>query len=1072
VTNLSHRITLFVLSLNILLLLSSCGGGSNGSPLPPGDSNAPVIISTIPASGGSVKTQSDITIIFNESINLAVLDNVDIYPFINGRLSKSKAILLRENIPFSLDSSSKELTIHLFVDAVNTSNPLTLQNATKYQVNIQGISDKAGISMVGLCRFEFSTTGYQGGFTSGNTGPCDTPKPRIPLTKFSFITEFSSVQENVALGKATITVKRDTTIGVMTVDYSTQDSSAVSTTLNRDFTAKNNTLSFTDGEATKDITIDINNDNVCEGKEVFTINLSNPSQGSELGTLTTHSVTIEGNDGGENNNPGILSFKAASSRVNEDVTTVDIVVTRTSGCSGEISADIKTNGGGAATAPSDYTAIPQSKLVFGPGVTEQVIAVTIIDDQEQKEGNEDFSLSLLNPIGGNLDQTKLSHKVTILDNDILSLTYGIKQLQFSWIVYSVNETPSTIYKLMESKVGAGTSEIGSDVLFTTVDNKDGSLTLTKTFNISIHRYDWDNKSYYLDTCEINCIKSNGVNSINQSINAIGYFKASNTEANDWFGKTLAISGDGKTLAIAAYNEDNKTAGVVNHERGDVFIDPPNIDTTLKSFGAVYIFTRDTNGYWSEQSYIKASNPGANDWFGKSLALSFDGNTLAVGATGEASPSTFNTVYNISTDFPTPTTDTIVKNNTGAAYIFKRTVINVPVSPPTTPTTTFKANIWSQQAYIKASNHDIGDVFGESISLSRDGKLLAIGAPGEDSDATGMSKTIVANNNAATNAGAVYVYILGSNNNWGLDAYVKANNSAVVNATINSGGRFGTSVSISGDGSTFAVGAESESSNSKGVENDRAVINTDSSMPAAGAVYIFQHSSSIRTPWYQAAYVKASNPDDFDDFGREVALSNDGSTLAVSSISEDNSATGVFNDPATFPSIIPVADRTNGAGAVYIYSLTMSNTISTWAQSAYLKAANTGSDNFGTTLAFSGDGSTLAVGAILEGSGLSGVINDSANFLTVNNDDNSISSSGAVYVFNHDANRIWTQSSYIKSSNPDSGDQFGDGVAVNEDGSIIAVGARKEDSISTSVKNTNITPDIGNTAPNAGAVYLY
>ena len=42
------------------------------------------------------------------------------------------------------------------------------------------------------------------------------------------------------------------------------------------------------------------------------------------------------------------------------------------------------------------------------------------------------------------------------------------------------------------------------------------------------------------------------------------------------------------------------------------------------------------GGWTERAFLKASNTGANDAFGQALALSADGNTLAVGAPNEAS----------------------------------------------------------------------------------------------------------------------------------------------------------------------------------------------------------------------------------------------------------------------------------------------------------------------------------------------------------------------------------------------------------------------------------------------------
>jgi hypothetical protein len=60
------------------------------------------------------------------------------------------------------------------------------------------------------------------------------------------------------------------------------------------------------------------------------------------------------------------------------------------------------------------------------------------------------------------------------------------------------------------------------------------------------------------------------------------------------------------------------------------------DNSANSAGAVYVFVR-TGTTWTQQAYLKASNTGTNDQFGRSVALS--GDTLAVGASGEASGAT-------------------------------------------------------------------------------------------------------------------------------------------------------------------------------------------------------------------------------------------------------------------------------------------------------------------------------------------------------------------------------------------------------------------------------------------------
>ncbi len=95
-----------------------------------------------------------------------------------------------------------------------------------------------------------------------------------------------------------------------------------------------------------------------------------------------------------------------------------------------------------------------------------------------------------------------------------------------------------------------------------------------------------------------------------------YLKASNTGGGDLFGHSVALSGD--TLAVGAYRESSAATGV----NGD------QDSNSASDSGAVYVFVR-SGGIWSQQAYLKASNTGASDRFGISLALS--GDTLAVGA---------------------------------------------------------------------------------------------------------------------------------------------------------------------------------------------------------------------------------------------------------------------------------------------------------------------------------------------------------------------------------------------------------------------------------------------------------
>jgi cysteine-rich repeat protein len=402
-----------------------------------------------------------------------------------------------------------------------------------------------------------------------------------------------------------------------------------------------------------------------------------------------------------------------------------------------------------------------------------------------------------------------------------------------------------------------------------------------------------------------------------------YIKASNTGADN-FGLSVALSADGSTLAVGAPVEASAATGINGNQA----------DNSALFAGAVYVFTR-SGTTWSQQAYIKPSNTGAGDEFGVSVALTADGSILAVGALDEDSAATGingNQADNSALD-------------SGAVYVFTRT-----------------GTMWSQQAYLKASNTGAGDEFGLSVALSADGLSLAVGAPGEDSAATGVGGNQA--NNSASSAGAAYLFTR-SGTTWIQQAYIKASNAEAND-------QFGWSVALSANGSTLAIGARSESGDTFGVGGDQS----NNSAPSSGAVYVFTRSNLI---WSQQAYIKASNTEAGDLFGQSVALSADGSTLAVGAILEDSSARGVGGDQ--------VNNFATDAGATY----TFTRNGSSWSQQAYIKASNTGSsDRFGYSVTLSGDGMVLVVGALNEGSAATGIGG--------NQTDNSASFSGAAYVF--------------------------------------------------------------------------
>ena len=517
------------------------------------------------------------------------------------------------------------------------------------------------------------------------------------------------------------------------------------------------------------------------------------------------------------------------------------------------------------------------------------------------------------------------------------------------------------------------------------------------------------------------IQDRGVaNTFSDVAEAISYVKASNPGAKDYFGYSVSLSAAGTTLAVGAYSEDSSARGV----RGD------GTNNDKKNSGAVYVFVR-TGDKWGEQAYIKASNTGTWDYFGRSVSLSAAGTTLAVGAYFEDSSARGVGGDGTNND----------KKNSGAVYVFVRT-----------------GDKWGEQAYIKASNTGTWDNFGRSVSLSAAGTTLAVGAYLEDSSARGVGGD--GTNNDKEGSGAVYVFVR-DGDKWTEQAYIKASNTGTWDY-------FGYSVSLSAAGTTLAVGAILEDSSARGVGGD----GTNNDKKYSGAVYMFVRDGD---KWGEQAYIKASNTRADDRFGYSVSLSAAGTTLAVGAYWEDSSTRGVggdginneVGDSNVFSkfgnwagNLFSGNDQTNNderdSGAVYVFVRTGDK----WTEQAYIKASNTGAwDYFGYSVSLSADGTTLAVGAYREDSSARGVGGDGTN-----NDERD---SGAVYVFVRDGDK-WTEQAYIKASNTGAWDFFGYSVSLSAAGTTLAVGAYSEDSSARGVGGDGTNND----EEYSGAVYIF
>jgi len=380
--------------------------------------------------------------------------------------------------------------------------------------------------------------------------------------------------------------------------------------------------------------------------------------------------------------------------------------------------------------------------------------------------------------------------------------------------------------------------------------------------------------------------------------------------------------------------------------------------------------------------IFASDKATNDNFGFSVSMTSDGSRVVVGAR---------------------------QNNPGgaaaggAAYIFSRS-----------------GTVWTQEAKIFASDKVASDNFGWSVSISSDGSRVVVGAINSDPGGTG-------------DAGAAYVYSR-SGTTWTQEAKIIASDKVA-------GDTFGTSVSISNDGSRVVVGVP---------------YSDPGGTADAGAAYIYSRSG---TTWTQEAKIFASDKVASDLFGQSVSISNTGDRVVVGT-------------PASNPG------GTVDAGAAYVFS----RSGTTWTQEAKIFASDkVASDYFGWSVSISSDGTRVVVGALFSSPGgttnagaayvfsRSGTVwsqeakiiasdkaaSDNLCYVSISNDGSRVvvgasasdpgglSSAGAAYVFSR-SGTVWTQEAKIFASDKITNDYFGTSVSISNDGSRVVVGAYASD----------------------------
>jgi hypothetical protein len=591
---------------------------------------------------------------------------------------------------------------------------------------------------------------------------------------------------------------------------------------------------------------------------------------------------------------------------------------------------------------------------------------------------------------------------------------------------------------------------------------------------------------------------------------------------DQAGRSVALSSDGTIVAVGAYGYDGYKGTVRVYQwdgstwirrgtEGDLDgVDYAGISVDLSSDGAIVaVGANNHDNYkgtvrvyqWDDSTWIRRGSDldgvDGGDYAGTSVALSSGGTIVAVGAYNHDSGKGTARVYQwngstwdmLGTEGNLDGVDGGDQAGISVALSSDGTIVSVGTQSHDSSKGTVRVyHITGTDASF--NNIDIGH------NLNVDGKsIFASDISGTDAS----FNNIDIGHNLNVNGKSIFEIVgnIGTQDNsinaLQTDLYIVKNKTYNMRYTVSStweqlkeydfdldgltGDQAGRSVALSSEGTIVAVGAEMHDS-------------------GKGIVRVYQ--------WDGSTWIRRGTDDDLDGVdgdraGRSVALSSDGTIVAVGADNHDSGKgivrvyqwdgstwirrggdlDGLTGDKAgtsvalsSNGTIVAVGAQLydSGKGIVRVYQWNGSTWIRRGTESDL--DGNAG-DNAGTSVALSSDGTIVAVGAINHdnykgtvrvyqwngstwdniGGDLDGVDGDNAGYSVALSSDGTIVAVGAIYHDNYKGTvRVyqWNGSTWIRRGTEsdldgNAGDFAGTSVALSSDGTIVAVGASGHDS---------------------------
>lgn len=361
-------------------------------------------------------------------------------------------------------------------------------------------------------------------------------------------------------------------------------------------------------------------------------------------------------------------------------------------------------------------------------------------------------------------------------------------------------------------------------------------------------------------------------------------------SDDYYGYSTAISDDGSTLAVGARSAiENTTNGSVD-------------------CGAVYVYKRSGNS-WILEDKLFPSDGNTSEWFGSTVALSANGDTLAV---GNANLNRYCRVFNRSSgvwSFHSAVTATDTESIGGFSNSIKISQDGTKLlvgAPSSTVSGVISGAVfsfelingtWTQQQKIVPPTPTANDLFGSNVDVNDAFDVMVTSASRDSS--------------AGTNRGAVHIFN-NSGSNWTHSEKI------TTGSNLEDSDRLGYRVAMSGDGETIAVSTRTTGSGNTSI--------------GSGVVYIYKNISSV---WTEITVIQPEDAATSDFFGYSIGISEDGETLVVGSYLDDS--------------------QDVNSGSIYIYRISDG----VWEQNSELLLDEVpSSEGLGYTMGFTPDGKTI------------------------------------------------------------------------------------------------------------------